>query len=94
MQLRVLWEEIMNNLFSIIFSYVLEIAHYIFIFLLAIWFFGNGSENIDLLDKIFISAVIIIFYSLFMGTLSTIVSIREHLEEINDKITHNHDDIR
>lgn len=83
----------MNNLFSIIFSYVLEIAHYIFIFFLAIWFFGNGSENIDLLDKIFISAVIIIFYSLFMGTLTTIVSIREHLEQINDKITY-YDDMR
>lgn len=83
----------MNNLFAKIFSYALEIVHILFIFFLSFWFFGYASDSLEVSDKILISMVALVFYILFIGSLTTLVSIREHLEEINEKISYGYDEL-
>ena len=78
----------MNNVFAKLFGFILNIVHILFVLFMFLWFFqGIGQQYAFTGDLILSSAVILIAYIVTMGFLTTIVSIRENLAEINEKLS-------
>jgi len=78
----------MNKLFADLFGFFLNIIHLGFIILMFLWFFqGVGDKVVPAGTVIVYGVVGIISYVVFMGALTTLVSIRENLKEINAKLS-------
>ena len=77
----------MNHLFAKLFGFLLNILHLIFLVFMFLWFFkGFANEYAKGGDIVLIGVVIFIIYIIVMGVITTFVSIRQNLLEINKKI--------
>lgn len=78
----------MNNLFARLFGFILNIVHILFVLFMFLWFFqGIGQQYAFTGDVILSGLIIFIVYIVTMGFLTTIVSIRENLAEMNEKLS-------
>ena len=78
----------MNNVFAKLFGFILNIVHILFLIFMFLWFFrGIGQQYAFTGDVILSGVIVFIAYILTMGFLTTIVSIRENLAEMNQKIS-------
>jgi len=78
----------MNHLFAKLFGFLLNILHLIFLVFMFLWFFkGFANEYAKGGDIVLIGVVIFIIYIIVMGVITTFVSIRQNLSEINMKIS-------
>ena len=78
----------MNNLFARLFGFILNIVHILFVLFMFLWFFqGIGQQYAFTGDVILSGVIIFIVYIVTMGFLTTIVSIRENLAEMNEKLS-------
>ena len=78
----------MNNLFARLFGFILNIVHILFVLFMFLWFFqGIGQQYAFTGDVILSGVIIFIVYIVTMGFLTTIVSIRENLVEMNEKLS-------
>jgi len=78
----------LNNLFARLFGFILNIVHILFVLFMFLWFFqGIGQQYAFTGDVILSGVIIFIVYIVTMGFLTTIVSIRENLAEMNEKLS-------
>jgi len=78
----------MNHLFARLFGFLLNILHLIFLVFMFLWFFkGFANEYAKGGDVVLTGLVIFIIYIIVMGVITTFVSIRQNLSEINKKIS-------
>jgi len=78
----------MNHLFAKLFGFLLNFLHVVFLVFMFLWFFqGFANEYAKGGDVVLIGLIILIIYIIFMGVLTTFVSIRQNLSEINKKIS-------
>jgi len=78
----------MNHLFAKLFGFLLNILHLIFLVFMFLWFFtGFANEYAKGGDIVLTGAVIFIIYIIVMGVITTFISIRQNLSEINKKIS-------
>ena len=78
----------MNNVFAKLFGFILNIVHILFLIFMFLWFFqGIGQQYAFTGDVILSGVFILIVYVVMMGFLTTIVSIRENLAEMNEKLS-------
>lgn len=78
----------MNNIFAKLFGFILNVAHVLFLIFMFCWFFmGLGSEFASGRESIVIGIMMLISYIFTMGALTTFVSIRQNLSEINEKLS-------
>jgi len=78
----------LNNLFARLFGFILNIVHILFVLFMFLWFFqGIGQQYAFTGDVILSGLIIFIVYIVTMGFLTTIVSIRENLAEMNEKLS-------
>ena len=78
----------MNHIFAKLFGFLLNILHLIFFVFMFLWFFkGFANEYAKGGDIVLIGVVIFIIYIIVMGVITTFVSIRQNLSEINKKIS-------
>jgi|GEM_PF-1381362 Fe2+ transport system protein B len=78
----------MNHLFAKLFGFLLNILHIFFLVFIFLWFYkGFGNEYARGGDVALIGTGIFIAYIIVMGVITTFVSIRQNLSEINQKIS-------
>lgn len=78
----------MNNVFAKLFGFILNIVHVFFLLFMFFWFFqGIGKQYAFTGDVILSGVIVFIVYIVTMGFLTTIVSIRENLTEMNEKLS-------
>ena len=78
----------MNNVFAKLFGFILNIVHILFVLFMFLWFFQGIGQQYSFTGDVILSGVfILIVYVIMMGFLTTIVSIRENLAEMNEKLS-------
>jgi len=78
----------MNNLFAKLFGFLLNIVHIAFLIFLFAWFFQGFGDKVVPHEMVILYGVIaIVSYVIFMGALTTLVSIRGHLADISEKLS-------
>ena len=78
----------MNSIFAKLFGFILNVVHILFVLFMFLWFFQGIGQQYAFTGDVIISGVIVfVVYIVTMGFLTTIVSIRENLAEMNEKLS-------